>query len=373
MFSNLFKPGGAPDYLIILVTFFLVIFGLVMVASASSELAQKNFGDSYFYLKHQIYYGLSIGLVGFFFASKIYYKNYQKIAVPLLIFTIVGLILVFTPLGVKAGGASRWLQFGPLIFQPSEILKITFVAYLAAWLSGNEARKTGFWGGFVPFLVICGLVAALLILQPSTSVVAILMFTALGLYFISGARLSYIFGAIILGIMALALIAYSSPYRWQRIVGFLNPQENTQGTTYHINQSLIAIGSGGIFGVGYGQSTTKILYLPEPIGDSIFAVIGEEFGFVGAMVLVAAFLALVIRGFILSRRIYDGFGQLLLVGFSFLIGIQAFVHIGAISGLIPLTGIPLPYISYGGTALAVFMTISGIMVNISKYTSINNS
>ncbi len=367
MLSNLFKPGGTPDYLIILVTFFLVIFGLVMVASASSELAQKNFGDSYFYLKHQITYGLLIGLAGFFVTSKIYYKNYKKIAVPLLMLTIVGLVLVFTPLGVAAGGASRWLKFGPLIFQPSEILKITFVVYLAAWLSGNETRKSSFWGGFVPFLIIGGLVAALLILQPSTSVVAILLLTALCLYFVSGARLSYIFGAIFLGIVALTLVAYASPYRWQRIIGFLNPQENTQSSTYHINQSLIAIGSGGIFGVGYGQSTTKILYLPEPIGDSIFAVIGEEFGLVGGMVLVTAFLTLVLRGLILSRKIYDGFGQLLLVGFSFLIGFQAFVHIGAISGLIPLTGIPLPYISYGGTALAVFMSISGIMVNISKY------
>lgn len=368
MFWGSSKQNSAPDYLIIFITLFLVTFGLVMVASASSELAQKNFGDSYFYLKHQIVFGLSLGLVGFFAASKFFYRYYKKLAVALLILTIVGLVLVFTPLGVSSGGADRWLQLGPLVFQPSEILKITFIIYIAAWLSGKEERKTSFWGGFVPFLIISGLIATLLILQPSTSAVVILMAAALIVYFASGARLSYIFGTVILGLLALILISYLSPYRWDRLMSFANPQENIETSSFHINQTLIAIGSGGLTGVGYGQSTTKILYLPEPIGDSIFAVIGEEFGFLGGLFLITAFLFLVLRGFLLSRKVNDRFGQLLLIGFSSLIGIQTFVHIGAISGLIPLTGTPLPYISYGGTALAVFMTISGIMVNISKQT-----
>ncbi len=368
MSSRFSKQRNAPDYLIVFLTLFLVVFGLVMVASASSELGEKNFGDSYFYLKHQIFYGLSLGIVGFLAASKISYKHYQKIAVILLALNILALILVFTPFGVAAGGAARWLKFGPVIFQPSELLKISFIVYLAAWLSGKKERRSNFFGGYVPFLIISGLVSMLLILQPTTSVVAILMISALVIYFASGAKFSYILGTVVLGLIALLVVSYFSPYRWERIKGFLDPHADTQGATFHINQALIAIGSGGLTGVGYGQSTTKLLYLPEPIGDSIFAVIGEELGFLGSLFLILAFLFLIIRGLLLSRKISDRFGQLLLVGFSSLIGAQTFVHIGAISGLLPLTGTPLPYISYGGTALAVFMTISGIMVNISKNT-----
>lgn len=363
---KLFKNNGKPDYLIIATAAFLVVFGLLMVASASSELAEKKFGDSYFYLKHQVYYGLSLGLIGFLAASKIYYKHYQKLAILILILSVAALILVFTPLGFSAGGATRWLKIGPAIFQPSELLKITFIVYLAAWLSGKEGRKSSFWNGFVPFLVISGAVSALLILQPTTSTVVILMASALIIYFASGAKLSYIFGTIILGLAALLLVSYLSSYRWNRIMAFINPRADTQGTAFHINQSLIAIGSGGLTGVGYGQSTTKLLYLPEPIGDSIFAVIGEEFGFLGNLFVLLAFLFLIVRGLLLSQRIGDRFGQLLLIGFCSLIGVQAFVHIGAISGILPITGTPLPFISYGGTALAVFMTMIGIMVNISK-------
>lgn len=361
------RREGKPDYLIIAITFLLVIFGLTMLASASSDLAEKKFGDSYFYLKHQILNGLSFGLLGFFVTSKMHYKKYQKLAAPLLFLCIVFLILIFTPLGFSAGGADRWLKIGPAIFQPSELLKISFIIYMAAWLSNKQERKNDFLKGFLPFLIISGIVSFLLIIQPSTSTVAILLASALGIYFMSGAKLKFIFGTILVCLLGLALISAVTPYRMQRIMTFFQPEKNIQGTGFHLNQAQIAIGSGKIFGVGFGQSTTKLLFLPEPIGDSIFAVIAEEWGFIGAIMLIAAFLTLIIRGFILSRKINDEFGKLLLVGFSSLIAVQTFINIGAISGLLPLTGTPLPFISYGGTALAVFMTISGIMVNISKH------
>jgi len=339
-----------------------------MLASASSDLGQLRFGDSYFYLKHQLLYGLSVGLIGFFLASKFYYRNYQNIAVILFILSILMLTLIFTPLGITRGGATRWLGIGPVQFQPSELLKITFIVYLASWLGNKSYRQKSFFGGFVPFLIIIGLIGILLILQPSTSIAAILILTALIIYFSSGAKLSYIFSAILLGIFAFLIISYLSPYRWERIMSFVNPGLDTQSSSYQINQALIAVGSGGLKGVGYGQSTTKLFYLPQPIDDSIFAVIAEETGFIGSAVLIMVFLMLTTRSFLLARKINDEFGQLLLIGFGSLITIQAFIHIGAISGLIPLTGVPLPYISYGGTALAIFMTISGIIVNISKYT-----
>lgn len=355
-----------PDYIVLLSTAILVIFGLIVLSSASSDLGKIKFGNSYYYLKHQIFNGLILGTIGFIFCSKFYYQHYKKISVIILAAAVFGLILIFTPLGISAGGAVRWLKIGPLTFQPSEIMKLAFIIYIAAWLSGNKQRTT-LWKGFLPFLFICGIIVFLLIKQPSTSVAGVLILSALAIYFASGARISYIIGTIFLGIVFIAAISYLTPYRWQRITSFLNPNSDILSSGYHINQALIAIGSGGLTGVGFGQSTTKIHYLPEPVGDSIFAVIAEEFGFIGSVLLIIVYLILIIRGFILARKTGDKFGQLLLVGFSSLIGFQTFAHIGAISGLIPLTGIPLPFISYGGTALAVFMTISGIMVNISRH------
>ena len=281
--------------------------------------------------------------------------------------SLVFLILIFTPLGRSSGGASRWLAIGPLIFQPSELLKITFILYLAAWLSNKKHRQEQFWGGFVPFLIICGLIATMLIFQPSTSSAVIILAVALIVYFASGARISYIVGTILLGLIAFLVLSYSTPYRWQRITSFLHPEQNVQGSSYQLNQALNAIGSGGLWGVGFGKSTTKIRSLPQPIDDSIFAVIAEELGFVGAVALLSVFLVFITRIFILARKTQNDFGRLMLIGFGSLFTIQTFMHIGSISGLIPLTGVPLPFISYGGTALAIFMTISGIIVNISKY------
>lgn len=362
------RNSHAPDYVILFSAFFLVVFGLVMLASASSDLGQKKFGDSYFYLKHQLFYGLTFGTAGFWLASKIYYKYYQNIAVLLLLIALLALILIFTPLGVSSGGASRWLAAGPITFQPAEILKIALIIYLASWLGNKNYRQQNFWAGFIPFLIITGLFAVLLILQPSTSTAAIILGTSLIIYFRSGAKLSYIIYAVVLALAAFLIISYLTPYRWERIKTFLNPDLNAQSSSYQLNQSLTAIGSGGLRGVGYGKSTTKLYYLPQPIDDSIFAVIAEELGFIGAVFLILLFTVFIFRTFLISRKIGDEFGQLLLTGFGALIGIQTFMHIGAISGLIPLTGVPLPFISYGGTALATFMIISGIIINVSKHT-----
>ncbi|MDP1719175.1 MAG: FtsW/RodA/SpoVE family cell cycle protein, partial [bacterium] len=183
----------------------------------------------------------------------------------------------------------------------------------------------------------------------------------------SGAKMSYVAGVMVIGALALAAIVVATPYRLQRVVGFLDPSSNPLGAGYHINQAQIAIGAGETFGVGYGKSTTKINYLPEPIGDSIFAVVAEELGFVGAVGLIGVFMVLVLRILLLARKTKDKFGKLVLIGFGIIIGLQVFINIGAISGILPLTGVPLPFISYGGTALAVFMTMGGIVTNISRY------
>lgn len=356
-----------PDYLLMFCTFLLVLFGLFMLSSASSYLSKARFNNSYYYLQHQLLYGALPGLIGFFAASKIYYGWYRKISIPLLLAAMVLLVLVFTPLGVSVSGAERWIRLGPITFQPSEILKIPFIIYLAAWLGNSTERQRKFWSGFVPFIIIVGVIAGLLLKQPATSVTVILLSAALIVYFVSGARLSYILSAIVAALVLLGMVIYFTPYRLARVKTFFAPETNLQSTGYHVNQTKIAIGFGGLTGVGYGQSTSKVNYLPEPIGDSIFAVIAEELGFIGAISLLAVIFLLVMRMLLLAVRCPDRFGQLLLVGFGSLIALQSFVNIGAISGVLPLTGAPLPFISYGGTALAIFMTISGIAVNISKY------
>lgn len=346
---------------------FLVIFGLLALASASSNLGETKFNDSFYYLKHQIFSGLALGLLGFAVTYHLYYRRYQKIAWVMLLVSLALAALVFTPLGLKAGGAERWVKVGPVTFQPSEFLKLTVILYFAAWLAGQTDRSRSFLKGFLPFFIVLGVVAGLLLKQPTTTTVVIIGVTALVLYFVSGAKLSYVAGVGVLSVLVLAFAIFVTPYRFQRIASFLDPNSNPLGAGYHINQAQMAIGAGKLFGVGYGKSTTKINYLPEPIGDSIFAVIGEEFGFIGAAGLIGVFMLLVLRILLLARKTKDRFGKLILVGFGALIGLQVFINIGAISGLLPLTGVPLPFISYGGTALAVFMTMGGIVANISRY------
>ena len=361
------RTAGGNDYAIILATFLLVIFGLVMLASASSHLGQRQFNDGLYYLKHQLLYGFLVGAIGFFLASKIHYRFYEKIAFPLLLLALLLLLLTFTRFGVAIGGASRWLNLGPITFQPSELLKAVFIIYLAAWLGRGEERRRDLARGFLPFVIILGLTLFLLFKQPATSTAIILAAVALIMYFLSGARLSYILAVIMLILITLSIVIYYTPYRLERITAFLNPEADPQASGYQVNQAKIAIGSGQLWGVGYGQSISKINILPEPIHDSIFAVVAEELGFVGASALLALLLILIIRILVIAKRTRDQFGQLLLVGFASLIALQSFVNIGAISGLLPLTGTPLPFISFGGTALAVFMTVAGIANNVAKY------
>ncbi len=369
VFFDFKKRGRTPDYIMITTLFLLVVFGLITLASASSDLGKIRFNDTYHYLKHQVLFGASLGVLGFSLAYFINYKTYRRIALPFLLSSLALLCLtLFTPLGFSSGGATRWLQAGPISFQPSEVVKISFILFLAAWLSRpGSTRGKNVAGGFLPFLFLSGGTAFLLMIQPSTSSVVILLFTAFVAYFMSGAKISYIASAIVIGIIGIGLVVYVSPYRLERFTSFLNPEADSAGSGFHLSQALITIGSGGLTGVGYGKSTNKYRYLPESIGDSIFAIAAEELGFVGAAIMVGLFLVLILRGFLVAAKLGDDFGRLLMIGFASLIGIQAFINIAAISGLMPLTGVTLPFVSYGGTSLAVFMTLGGIMANISRY------
>lgn len=345
----------------------MTLFGLIILTSASSDLGNLKFNNSYYYLKHQVLYGLLVGLVGFAAAYLVPYRFLRKIAPIFLAINIILLVLVFIPsFGVTAGGASRWLRFGSFTFQPAELLKLSFIIYIAAWLTNPKSGRTeSLTKGFVPFAVISGIVAGLLVFQPATSTVAILMGSALVVYVVSGAKLKYVMSLLLIGAVALAILIYITPYRMARVTSFFKQDDNT-GSNFHLNQALIAIGSGRLTGTGFGQSTAKVTYLPAVIDDSIFAVAAQELGFIGAGSIIVLFAMLVVRLFWLAMRSPDHFGKLMLVGFGCIIAFQSLTNIGAISGILPLTGVPLPFISYGGTALAVFLTMSGLALNISK-------
>ncbi|MFA5172997.1 MAG: FtsW/RodA/SpoVE family cell cycle protein [Candidatus Paceibacterota bacterium] len=373
-FKEIRKRAGSPDYVMLVSFIFILGFGLLMLSSASADLGKIREGDTYFYLKSQLTKGVGLGLLAFLFLYFIDYKYLKKFSIFLLLLSIILLILVFTPLGETKKGATRWLDIGPASIQPAEIVKFTFLIYVASWLSGKkgERRRENLKEGFLPFILISGIIATLLFLQPATSIVAIIMLSALIVYYIAGGKKSFVFWLVLVITLAISVYAFFTPYRWARISSFFDfiktgEVTDTTGAQHQLNQNLITIGSGGIFGVGYGNSVNKKSYLPEPIGDSIFSVIAEEFGFVGATILILIFFILVLRGFILAYRTEDTFARLVLVGFSSVIGIQVFTHVATNSGLIPTTGIPLPFVSFGSTSMAVFLAMAGVMLNMSKY------
>ena len=245
-----FQRSSAPDYSFIAFLIILVVFGLVMLTSASSDVSQLKFGDSFYYLKHQILYGLLPGLLGFFVAVFFNYQNWKKWGLPLLLASVALLLLVFTPLGFKAFGSERWLSIGGFSIQPGELVKITFLIYMAAWISKNQARSKSFVEGLVPFLILLGGVLVPLILQPSTTTAVLILAATLAMYFTAGAKIRFLFSIAIIAAFAVVSLLFITPYRMQRVLGFLDPNSDPLGNTYQINQSLMAIGSGGLTGVG---------------------------------------------------------------------------------------------------------------------------
>ncbi|MDE1970331.1 MAG: putative lipid II flippase FtsW [Patescibacteria group bacterium] len=356
-----------PDYVFIVTVVVLVVFGLAMLLSASSILGKQQFNDAYYYFKHQLV-SLGIGIALFFITYLSPYHFFRKISPYALLVNIILLALVFTPLGRSAGGASRWLHLGPLTFQPAELLKFSFIVYVAAFFGARGKKMRKGREGFLTLLVVIGVIAALLLKQPATGIFALIVATVMGMYFVEGARLRYILFTCMLVGLAIALLVLVTPYRKARLMTYLNPGVDVQGTGYHINQALIALGSGGMFGIGFGNSRAKASYLPEPIDDSIFALIAEELGFVGATVLIGLLLLLLVRGFAIARDAPDTFSQLATVGMVSVVVLQGFINIGSISGLLPITGLPMPFVSYGGTYLIVVMACMGFIANISRHT-----
>lgn len=358
----------SADKVFIFLVCLITLLGFAALLSASLILGKTNFNDPYHYLKHQLIFGGLVGFVGFFLTSKLYYRKFEKFSLVLILVGIFLMFLTFTSLGVEVKGATRWVNIAGFQFQPSEILKFTFIIYISALLANKFSKNKNTAQGFIPLLVILIIICSLFIFQKSTSSMMLVLMTAALLFFLSGARMREIIIVAILIVAVLGALILLRPYQMKRFLSFVDSESSDpQGRDYHINQALIAIGSGGVFGVGFGNAISKYNYLPEPMGDSIFAVIAQEFGFVGSVLVVLLYLIIFLKGMAIAKSSPDRFSYLLTIGIISVVLMQALINISAMTKLIPLTGQPLPFISYGGTNLAVLLTSMGIIVNISKY------
>lgn len=355
------------DKKLIIPLFILLIVGLIVLINASSIISHDEKGNSYYYFLHQLIYGIGTGLVVFFFCQGISYKKWKKLSLLILFFAFLLSILVFIPgLGFKHAGAQRWLIIGPLSFQPSEFLKLAFIIYLAAFLSKKESYKIN---TLIPFLVIMTIIGGLMAFQSDLGTLILISVVGFIIYFVGGAKIYQLITVVLIYLGSFFLLVRLFPHRMSRFIAFLNPSVDPQGISYQINQALLAIGSGGIAGRGLGDSQQKYHYLPEAMGDSIFAIFAEEVGFLGCVVLIFLFLWLAFRGFKIASKSKDDFAKLLAIGITSWVIIQAFINIAGITSLIPLTGIPLPFISFGGTAMISLLAGMGILINISKQTN----
>lgn len=360
--------AGSMDYQFLGVVVVLLAFGLIMVLSASSPVAYASSltgNNSFYYFNKQLMWAL----IGAFFMAVTANYDYHKLmkwSNIALFGSLALLVLVLTPLGVVVNEAKRWIKLGPLTFQPSEVAKFGVVLFMATSLSKNYKILKNF-GGLMFYLVILGIFAGVIMLEPHFSCTMLILSSAAIMLFVAGARWKHILTlAVPAGVGVVALIV-AAPYRLQRVTTFLDPFKNIRGDGWQIVQSLYAIGSGGIFGAGIGQSRQKYLNIPEPQNDFIFSIICEELGLFGAILVIALFVFLIYRGIKIALSAKDLFGTLLTVGIISLIAIQALVNIAVVTSSIPVTGMPLPFFSYGGTALAITMAEMGVVLNVSRH------
>lgn len=356
------------DRTLLVIVLTLVVVGFFIFSSASLGLLAREGARFSSVAFSQITFGIVGGLAALFLASTIHYRHWRQYAFYIFLGSIIATLLVFIPgLGLSHGGATRWIDLGITTVQPSEFLKLGFIIYIATWLSGTYKNVESLTKGTLPFYTIVAIPGVLLLLQPDTDTFLILAAAATAMFLAAGGKWRDV---LLLGAAALVLIIvliFARPYIKDRIVSFIDPSSDPQGSGYQVQQSLIAIGSGGVNGRGFGQSVQKFEYLPEPIGDSVFAVYAEEFGFIGSSLLIILLSFFTFRGFRIATHAKDMFGMLLVVGIMSVIVIQAFLNIAAMVGLAPMLGLPLPFISHGGTALLVTLAAVGIVLNVSKY------
>ncbi len=363
--------GHRGDYILALAVFVLLAFGLIMMYNINPALSQKLLGrvDAGYYFRGQMV-NITAGLAAWALATSIFYQRWRQFALPILILAIFALVLLLVPgLNTHKNGATRWLDLGPVSFQPAELLKISLVIYLAAWFEKRGEDIKSFWDGVVPFSVMLGISSIVVVVfQRDMGTMMVLALAAVGMFYVAGIRLRHLMMILATGATLGWLAIVTFPHRMERFLTFLDPTKDATGDGYHISQALIALGSGGLFGLGLGKSIQIYGYLPEASNDSIFAVIGEEFGLIGALLVIGLFGLIVWRGIEIARRAPDTFGRLTATGITLIIMFQSFINVAAMLSIVPLTGIPLPFISYGGSSLVIMMFAMGLLFNISKYT-----
>src|SRR3989338_4012282 len=347
--------GKKIDKFFLIVVLLLLTVGVAMFISASLGVLAKNEKTFYSILFSQLILGLGLGFIGMYFCLKIDYRFWRKYSLLIFLGSIFLTATVFIPsLGWSHGGAERWIQLGPISFQPVEFLKFGFIIYFAAWLSWVKNKAQDFKFKILPLSIMLAVIALILLKQPDTKSFILITVTGILMLFISGVSMRYVLGIALLAVLSLGTFVFFNPYLQQRVKTFINPSLDPRGSSYQIQQSLITLGSGGVFGRGFGQGIQKFGYLPEPQGDSIFAVLGEELGFVGAISTIMLYLLFALRGFRIANNSPDLFSRLLVFGIVILITMQSFMHIASVTGVFPLTGVPLVFMSHGGTSLIIY-------------------
>jgi cell division protein FtsW len=360
---------GGIDPWLTLAFLALICIGVLMVYSSSIAAAYAYYGSPYYVLQREIVW-VTIGFIALAVTAHVDYHHWQRVALPFFAVSMVLLVVVLVPhIGHVSNGARRWFSLGAGVqVEPSEVVKLALIMYMASWLTSKGERVRDFQACFVPFSLIVGLVALLIVKQPDLGTAIVVTATMLAIFFVSGANLSHLL-LVSGGASSFAwFLAHSSSYRYDRLTAFLNPWKDPTGVGYHIDQALLALGSGGIFGLGLGNSIQKN-FLPAPDTDSILAIIGEEWGLIGTIAILLLFLVIAYRGVRIGLSAPDGFGRLLAIGISAWITLQALMNFAVITSSVPFTGVPLPFISYGGTSLIISMIAIGILLNVSRHTS----
>ena len=359
-----YTPRG--DRLVLVIAFILIAIGIGMIYSASAVLAQKRFGDSAYFLKRQLLW-LAVGVVLLLIFARIDLKTMRAWALPLLLVGVIALVVVLLPvIGVTVKGARRWLKLGLLTVQPGELVKVGTLLYLAHYLAKKGERIEDFRTGFVPPLLVIGLILGLVLLEPDLGTAAVIGLVTICLLFVAGARLGHLTMIALATLPVLYLLITQVGYRRQRMVAFLDPWSDPEGRGFQMIQSFLALGGGGPLGVGLGEGRQKLFFLPEPHTDFVLSMLGEELGFLGTSIVILLLALFVAKGFMIALAAEDPFGRYLALGVSFLVAFHTLINVGAISGLLPTKGLPLPFLSYGGSSLVVNMIGTGMLISVSR-------
>ncbi len=356
------------DYLLLSATAMLLITGLLAVYTSSVAVAYHEFGDANYFIERQAIFAL-VGLAAMVFFMRIDYNHLRRWSVPMLLIALAGLLLVLSPMGVERNGAQRWIEFGPASVQPSEFAKLAVIVYIAAWLASRGDQIKDFSLGFLPFVLLLSVVAGLIIAEPDMGTTVIIVLVACTLFFVANAPISHLMMLLGAGASVSYFMMTTRDYQVDRLESFLRPESDPQGVGFQILQLLVALGSGGPFGIGWSESRQKHLYVPGSHTDGVFAILGEELGFVGLMVILGLFGFFIFRGLKVTLRARDNFAMLLGIGIVSWIAYQTLINIAGITRTIPLTGVPLPFLSYGGSALISLMAGIGILLSVSRYTA----